>query len=580
MRHGSYLRIAGGRRVFRRILPDDIAKRMGKREIIRSLGSVTHEEARRQARALTVATDRFIEMARARRQLTADELDQLARDGLAALYDELKSADAVIATVDSAGKAVTKPASRDAKRTHRRQEIAYAQETVAEGHWPIFSDQAVALLKEAGSSEDDDQIRELSERLARAFIQARKAEAAELDGNFEFEPADPLFKGAPLKAKRRHKLLDAWDQYRVAKTADRKWQIGQQRASKNAIELLERWIGNKPVDRYARSDLLKFVDMLRTLPANHGKAPSTRGLELDAIIALGQKRGLPTLTPTTIFKHVTQLGAFFDWCIDQEWISKNPAKGVYKKPKKVIRAKDERAAWSDAHIVKMFMSPLWTGARNTTHRATPGDVIQRDAKYWIPLILAYHNARLEEIAQLRVADIKTENGIVYFDITTTEDDGEKPKLKSNDPDKKIKSQAGHRKLPIHSALVELGFLDHVAAMKVEREARVFPRLHAGGPERRFGYSITKWFSNYRHSIRLPKALTLHGLRHTVETRLVHALVDRRLVDQIAGHETPGMSSRYTDRFPLDKVTDATEKVRYPDLDIGKLRTLADAARKK
>lgn len=35
-----------------------------------------------------------------------------------------------------------------------------------------------------------------------------------------------------------------------------------------------------------------------------------------------------------------------------------------------------------------------------------------------------------------------------------------------------------------------------------------------------------------------------------------------------------MSGRYSDRFPLKVVKDATEKVQYPGIDIEKLRALA------
>src|SRR3546814_11630732 len=58
----------------------------------------------------------------------------------------------------------------------------------------------------------------------------------------------------------------------------------------------------------------------------------------------------------------------------------------------------------------------WSRAR----RAIPGTLVVRDGKFGIPLIGLFAGLRCGEIVQLDVADIKTEHGIDYFDITKGE----------------------------------------------------------------------------------------------------------------------------------------------------------------
>lgn len=36
-------------------------------------------------------------------------------------------------------------------------------------------------------------------------------------------------------------------------------------------------------------------------------------------------------------------------------------------------------------------------------------------RYWLPLILLHTGARREEVAQLGVADVKEQDGVIYFD---------------------------------------------------------------------------------------------------------------------------------------------------------------------
>lgn len=113
----------------------------------------------------------------------------------------------------------------------------------------------------------------------------------------------------------------------------------------------------------------------------------------------------------------------------------------------------------------------------------------RDDKYWLPLLALYHGNRLEEFAQLRREDVKNEGGIWYFDIN---DDGER----------QIKNEQSKRRVPVHPAVLSLGFIDYVETTASTADAMVFPELRPGGPDNKYGFSFTKWWTRYRQDIDL------------------------------------------------------------------------------
>ncbi len=291
-------------------------------------------------------------------------------------------------------------------------------------------------------------------------------------------------------------------------------------------------------------------------------------------------RALPTLRPQTIFKHATQLQALFGDLVDREVIKRNPAKRLYRKPKPEIRDKEKTRNWQDAEIGALFNSPVWTGMKNATRCTHPGSVIVRDARYWVPLLLAFHGARLNEICQLLVSDIKCwtedETQIHYLHITDLigVDEGIRASRK------RIKNLGSRRRVPIHSVVVDLGFLEFVEKQCALGYRRLFPELPIS-IRGLFSAALSKWFSRsggYRDAIGLAQDLKLQGLRHTAITKMAHAEVHREVINQVVGHTGNGVGERvYTKDRELAKVRAAVEKIAYPGLDIEKLRKMGAKA---
>ena len=76
--------------------------------------------------------------------------------------------------------------------------------------------------------------------------------------------------------------------------------------------------------------------------------------------------------------------------------------------------------------------------------------------------------RLGEIIQLHTADVRKEHGIMVFDVTTDSVDTAAANIKS------LKTSTSQRRIPVHQALVDLGFLEFVERQRAVGNIRLFP----------------------------------------------------------------------------------------------------------
>lgn len=174
------------------------------------------------------------------------------------------------------------------------------------------------------------------------------------------------------------------------------------------------------------------------------------------------------------------------------------------------------SAFTTKQLNALFNMPLYRGSNPKIKRGwynKAGTTIIKDEHYWFPLIGLFTGARINEIAQLRISDIKyCENfDIYYFDINEEED-------------KHLKRPASVRHIPIHSKLLKMGFIDYVNTIKKSNNTMLFPNLKKDAKD---GYSanMSKWFGiflkNTNKTISDPldkmnDQHVFHSFRHTIK----------------------------------------------------------------
>ncbi len=301
-----------------------------------------------------------------------------------------------------------------------------------------------------------------------------------------------------------------------------------------------------------QTDATGFRAALYKLPKSWGKSPADRNASRDEIMARAAK--LPPekvgLSIGTINRHLEHLGQIVEWASD-EGITVNPKLKPGKlRRKDTVRDCDKKQAFTETELNRLFKAPVWTGSKSEYHQTDPGHDIYRNGTYWTPLLGAFTGARREEIAGLAPADIVEVDGIACLNIEDSEL-------------RRIKNISSKRVVPIHSRLIELGFLDFVETARAKGQPELFPDLrepatgkHGRKLGRRMRQIVDKTFGAEG------AGLSFHSLRHYVQGTLEHVpeVTDKVLRD-IVGHEGKDTHERtYSKRAPAAVLQAAIEKL--------------------
>ncbi len=559
MGRNIYLRYIGGRYVFRKRVPTALAEHLGRREFVLSLGRCSFSEARRTALALALEIDELASEAIMSSSIDRRRLEDIARawfsdsvKGFRKTWDSQTAFDP---------KNVSDTISQtDASREQWQQMLGQKtfEPFLVNAAREIFERRGINLLPE---SEDSVLATQL---IARAAIEICRYKVALLKGDMTYRVGDEFFTKPPEDGTISSPLFsEALQRYIEEKSHKGDWRPEMVRDIEYLKRLLTGLIGDRALAGYSRSDFSHFCQLLQSLPKNTGKSAQLRGLTPKEMVELAARdSSIPCLSAKTVSKHMANLSGFMKWATKQGFCTENIAAEIYSKPK-TKRASEERDAWSPDDLRRLFTSPIYQGAKSRHFWREPGKVITRNARYWAPLLAAFHPLRLEEIAQLRIVDIKEEDGVTYLDI---HDRAPLEEQHYKLPPRKLKSKAALRLMPLHPLVLELGFIQHAIKSAAAKSPLIFPELKPYGAGKRLGGKLSKDFPLLFQSLGLN--LQFHGLRHTSSTALKRAGVHPDIIDQLSGHEIQGMRGRYGKPLGLQELHQAISAIQYPGIEVG------------
>lgn len=184
--------------------------------------------------------------------------------------------------------------------------------------------------------------------------------------------------------------------------------------------------------------------------------------------------------------------------------------------------------------------------------------IKEPHEFWVPLLCLYTGARINEVCQLFIYDVKQSDEGFYF-IDFHHFDGNTLK---NGPSK--------RKSPIHGDLIALGFLDYVADVNaLVPYGHLFPYLNysegdgfAAGPSKHFGYYLDRAEIN----IRDPKKVC-HSFRSTLIQRLQDKSVTVDHIENLIGHAGDGtLGKHYGKQLSIEQLQQlVVSKINFPEV---------------
>lgn len=298
------------------------------------------------------------------------------------------------------------------------------------------------------------------------------------------------------------------ERYKTESSTAREWSQGTLKEYNETYDLFIELMGDLALKDITRPLMSNFQGTLLKLPVNRKKLKEFRDKTVDELLSLE----LPSeklMQPTTVNKHLQRISSVLDYAVVHGEILLNPAKDMKIRVRR--KAQEVRDTFTSEDLKALFGSEKFVK-----------DGKKSPWKYWLPIIGLYTGCRIEEICQLHLGDIKQEDEVWFFDINA-------------EGIKSTKTLSSIRKVPVHDRLIELGFIDHVEALRGRGEQRLFPELKntQGG---KFSHYPTRWFGTFKKSCGITgDSKVFHSFRHTFITAMKHSGVDMPIMHELDGH---------------------------------------------
>ena len=322
--------------------------------------------------------------------------------------------------------------------------------------------------------------------------------------------------------------------------------------------------GEVQMNALSRAHCRDYLDVLRFMPRNASKRFPK--LSLKAAAELGREReNIELISAANANAHLANFSSFLNWAVNEEVIARNPIRGL-RLPDTVAK-KDKRHPFSADQLQAIFNAPLYRGCQDGERGYSKlGDQRPRNARFWVPLIGLHTGMRLNEICQLDVTDVREVESVHCIVVCEGSLDGT--------DDKKLKTVASERIIPIHPTLLACGFLAFVKQRQREGRTKLFYEIDAG-PRGKRGVAFSKWFTQFSRSCGAYRPRTsFHSFRHCFRDELRASRIDHGVAMALGGWRTSSsegtVSQHYGSGYRVTALDQAMRSLRFSSVDLGHL----------
>lgn len=407
---------------------------------------------------------------------------------------------------------------------------------------------------------------EFAELVRRALIEIYRRKIDRLDDRHDRAFHDPLFDPEPAPTVAFKELAQT---YISEKGVD--WALNGVSAKRSdkvraIVAILQEIVGPEtPVSTIDDAIVWKVRSRVARLPSNGTK--HYPGVPLEIAIVRAEKDGRKPLSPTTQGFYLDTLRDILKLGVRRKFLLFNPAGDVKPLKKNPLAAGDRRHPFTPAQLKGFFQGAFYQRCAPGADEAyAKGD---RDWRFWFPLIMLFSGARPNEIAQLRVTDVRRSSAKVHYLDLMDEGDGTDAI--------KVKTASSRRRIPIHSELARIGFLDFVAVRRKSggATARLFPSLKPNKYGNLAWYPVKRFNETFLPAeIKVGDRQALYSIRHCVRDALRRVNAPQEALRAIAGWSPGGKSTsdHYGDPTDPDLYAKWVEGIAYPGLDLSFLHT--------
>jgi integrase len=515
---------------YRKVIPTDLREFFGRREFQKTLDTRSEPEARKRYFPIAAEVDRQLsdanrKLAEGRAVHAETEWDRLAHEWVHDEFPIQRRVDDVIARERF-----------DPRDEHDWLEHITDDRSLQDRLWAWLARRNRTLhpdqFEEFRLAAENVYLTEFPPRgphLGEQFIQVIPAEAPRVAPGITLsELLAKYLENRPL----RRKTADEW---------------------KMAFRRLKEFLGDVDMRTVTRKQIRDFRDTYSQMP--RAMSSKLRAESIRQIVAsVKDQPDVQRVTAVTVNKVLGAIGTVFEYGVLEEIVTTNPQHGIKAVD---MRGEGKKRLPLNIDDLNMILRSDWV------HE----DPMKRNADDWLLLLGIFTGARLEELGQLRVSDVKSLHPnagrlLWYINVTEIEEG------------KKLKNPESWRRVPLHPELARLGFIDYV---KRQSGGYLFPDLKPN----KYGFRTQYWSKAMNKFIRshiADRRKVFHSTRHLFEDACREARIRGDIQRVLVGHAKGDVHDSYGEGYSLGVLAENMARISYPGLDLSRFtKTLTTPA---
>ncbi len=352
------------------------------------------------------------------------------------------------------------------------------------------------------------------------------------------------------------RLSDIIDRFITDKQLGDSWSKKSEDDFKAVLRNINDLCGN-PLAKDLTHELIaeKFSKNIRVFPANVKKKKEYRGItDIHECIKIAGSKKLTILSHRSQMKYVVQFKSLLIWAEKRGLIDSKAVfaldffKSVKNKQKKVIRN------YKRQELEAIFYNDMFAVGKYAN---------KEQQRHWGAILALYTGARANEIAQIKLSEIKCKNGIWYIDIT------------DETYEKRLKTNNSRRVIPIHDDLISLGFLNYVEKIKSYKQEMLFMKLKTASGDiscrKMSDWFVNSFLKKLKEQNLIEEHKNFHSFRHTAINNEKQRHLNEHVMREIFGHgKSKDTHAGYQEEYSLEVKHNEMNKLNF-GLDISKIK---------
>ncbi|MGI4730860.1 MAG: DUF6538 domain-containing protein [Janthinobacterium lividum] len=311
-------------------------------------------------------------------------------------------------------------------------------------------------------------------------------------------------------------LLDEWRNKTPAPGAQGAHETG------TTVEDFIDFVGDVPVSQISGDHIYNFRDAVAALPK--AMPLHVRAMTFNARIAACRSVVGRKVAPASVKRRVGHLQALLTHAFNERWLAVNSGTGI--RIQGYSKNTGGRRPFLDDELARLFASDLFLHpGKWSERRESVGDMTLA----WLFLLGLTNGARIEEIGQTELSNVKRDGGVLYLDLGV---------------DAVVKNETSRRMIPLHDLVTDLGFESYVQALRAAGEIRLFPDLKPNKFDKLCQAASRVANRLIDKTVADDPRIAFHSLRHNFKDLARDVPIEKYIVDQIMGHAGVSTGDKY------------------------------------